>query len=112
MKNFREKLSDEEFTDIIDERIKSIYSSLHTKGKEYRRNNDALFNFNEGSKDLNITREKFLLHLVWKQICSVKDIINDLDDEKLPTEYMIDEKIGDVINYCILLEASLKQRIK
>ena len=35
----------------------------------------------------------------------------DIEEGKLPTEKYVDEKIGDMINYLILQEASIKQKI-
>jgi hypothetical protein len=34
-----------------------------------------------------------------------------IDDPSKATEYMIDEKVGDAINYLVLLEASFKDRL-
>jgi hypothetical protein len=40
------------------------------------------------------------------------DILNDIEKGVLPKEKAVDEKIGDLINYLILCEASIKEKIK
>ena len=47
-----------------------------------------------------------------KHIVSINDIIEQSKEGKLPSREVIDEKIGDVINYFILLEACLVERIQ
>jgi hypothetical protein len=39
------------------------------------------------------------------------DILNDIEKGTLPKEEVVDEKIGDLINYLILCEASIKDKI-
>jgi hypothetical protein len=39
------------------------------------------------------------------------DMLNDVEKGSFPKEEHIDEKIGDLINYLILCEASLKDRL-
>jgi len=112
MKNYRKPLAPDKFKELLAARQLHIEKVLKVKAVEYSRNNDALFNFNEGSKDLNQSRERYLLNLAWKQICSVKDLVNDLDNDKLACEAMVKEKFGDVINYMILMESMFLQRIK
>jgi len=38
-------------------------------------------------------------------------MLTDIREGKLPTADYVDEKIGDMINYLILQEASIKQKI-
>jgi hypothetical protein len=38
-------------------------------------------------------------------------MLNDIEQGKLPAEAYVDEKIGDLINYLILCEASIKEKI-
>lgn len=46
-----------------------------------------------------------------KHEVSIMDIIDDIDRGILPHPKLIDEKIGDSINYLVLLEALLYDRI-
>jgi hypothetical protein len=39
------------------------------------------------------------------------DILNDVEKGNFPKEEVINEKLGDLINYLVLCEASLKDRL-
>jgi hypothetical protein len=39
-------------------------------------------------------------------------MLDDMDKGKFPKTEIVDEKIGDLINYLILCEASIKDKIK
>ena len=55
------------------------------------------------------SREKALIGMLAKHLVSVLDMVDSFGKEDLPTTSFIDEKIGDSINYLILLEAMLKE---
>jgi hypothetical protein len=102
----------EHFDQILEDRIRKIRLSLLIKGKEYRRNNDPLHNFNRGSKLSGQSREKVLWGFALKHHVSFLDMLDDMDKGKFPKTEIVDEKIGDLINYLILCEASIKDKIK
>lgn len=106
------KLQDLEFDEIINNRLDEIKNTLSIKAKEYIRNNDVLHNFNVAARINNITREKALLGFMTKHYVSLLDIINDIDNNKLPSEIMLNEKIGDILIYLCLLEVSIKDKIR
>jgi len=58
---------------------------------------------------LNTTPEKALLGMFMKHFVSVLDLI---ECPEKATNYLIDEKLGDMINYCILLEACFRERLE
>ena len=101
-----------EFDELVDKRTSKIKASLIVKGKEYRRNNDPLHNFNIAAQVNKTTREKALWGFAVKHYVSFLDILDDIEKGQLPSEEKIDEKIGDLINYLILAEASIKDKIK
>jgi hypothetical protein len=105
------KMSEEQFDAIVHDRTVMIKRTLVEKGKEYRRNNDPLHNFRVAAKVQNTTEEKALWGFAAKHYVSFLDILNDIEQGKLPTEGVVDEKIGDLINYLILCEASIKEKI-
>jgi hypothetical protein len=105
------KLTPEDFDKIVVNRLESISNTLVIKGQEYRRNDDPLHNFRIAGKIQNITEEKALLGFATKHLVSFLDIINDMEISKLPKEKVVEEKIGDLINYLILCEASIKEKI-
>jgi hypothetical protein len=105
-------MTEQEFDDIVNLRLDTIKTTLIIKGKEYRRNNDPLHNFNQGSKITGKSRETVLWGFALKHLISFMDILNDIEDEGYPAEEVVEEKIGDLINYLILCEASIKDKLK
>ena len=55
---------------------------------------------------MRTTPQKALAGMFMKHLVSVLDLI---EGSLSPSEYMVNEKIGDAINYLILLEAVLKE---
>lgn len=98
-----------EFDTIVEERIKAIRSILKSKSEEYASNKDRLHNFKSGLGSI-VTSETPLM-VCWgymrKHLQSIYDMIST--SGKNPSVTMINEKIGDAINYLILLEALLKE---
>lgn len=107
----RLKMSNEYMDNVIEDRVHSIENILHLKALEYVRNNDRLHNFNVGAELENKTREDVLHSFFLKHYISYLDMLTDIREGKLPTADYVDEKIGDMINYLILQEASIKQKI-
>lgn len=105
-------ITESQFDDLVEQRCNKIGKTLIEKGKEYRRNNDPLHNFRVAAKVGNTTEEKALWGFATKHYVSFLDMLNDIEQGVLPTESYVDEKIGDLINYLILCEASIKEKIK
>lgn len=101
----------QEFDILVQQRVQKVQQTLVVKGKEYRRNNDPLHNFRVAAKVNNTTEEKALWGFAVKHYVSFLDILNDIERGILPKEEVVDEKIGDLINYLILCEASIKEKI-
>ena len=104
-------MTEKEFQDVLTTRLTKIKETLSSKAKEYATEGDKLHNFNVGARLTGQTREKVLWGFALKHYISFLDILDNLDNGKLPTEAMVDEKIGDLINYLVLVEASLKGRL-
>lgn len=100
-----------EFEKVLEKRMANITSTLLIKGREYSRNDNALHNFEIGARVMNVTRERILWGFALKHYISIMDILDDLDNSIFPTEATVDEKFGDLINYLILCEASVKDKI-
>lgn len=105
-------MNTEKFDNIVEFRIQQIKTILLEKSKEYAKNDDRLHNFNQAAKFGDITRERALWGFAMKHYVSFMDILNDLDNGKLPSEDLLNEKIGDLINYLILCEISIKDKIQ
>jgi len=87
-----------------------------TKHKEYSRNNDKLHNFKVAGRIDNESPEKALWGMFKKHLVSIQDMVNDSNDPEwmgtLPSQERLSEKIGDSVNYLILLEGLITERIR
>ena len=95
------------FDRVVEGCIDKIKSVLQKKSQEYSSDDDKLHNFNK-AKDLMRckTKEFALLGMLNKHLVSVIDMIEKHEKTgKLPNSHLLDEKIGDSINYFILLKA-------
>jgi hypothetical protein len=99
------------FDKVLQERIDKTIHTLSVKAKEYRRNNNPMHNFEKAAQFGNTTKERALWGFALKHYTSFMDILDDIEEGKIPSETLVDEKIGDLINYLILCEASIKERI-
>jgi hypothetical protein len=104
-------MTEQEFDALVEKRLDLTREVLIIKGREYRRNSDPLHNFNMASKLNNTTREKALWGFATKHLVSFLDMLDDIEKNKLPQREYVEEKIGDLINYLILCEASIKDRM-
>lgn len=100
-----------DFNKIVDQRVEKIKATLITKAKEYANDLDRLHNFNRGAQISGQIREKVLNGFMLKHQISLLDILDNMEKGINPTREVIDEKIGDIINYLILLEASIINKI-
>lgn len=104
-------MTEEQFDLVVDSRIIQIKETLQMKGREYRRNSDPLHNFEVAARLGNTTREKALWGFALKHYVSFMDMLDDVEKGNLPELDKVDEKLGDLINYLILCEASIKDKI-
>lgn len=97
------------FEVILNDRLQKIKSVLGNKAKEYAIGGDRLYNFKVAARINGSTPEQALWGMATKHLICVMDMVNgDLKTDKA----MIDEKIGDMINYLILLEAVLLENVE
>lgn len=101
------------FNGIVEKRLTAIKETLNRKGDEYSDGMDRLSNFKTAGRYLDETPEESLLGMQAKHIVSILDMVDSINTGKEFdfTEDYIDEKIGDAINYFILLEGLLKERL-
>jgi hypothetical protein len=116
-----EKMNVKNFLKLLEERIDKTRQVLDSKNKEYASDTDKLHNFKRAGAMENCTPEKALVGMWAKHIISLLDIVDKIDadeEEELTkiclgdglTKEMLEEKIGDAVNYLILLEALIKER--
>ena len=102
----------ERFDWLVNNQCERIKSSLLIKGEEYRAGDkDAFHNFKVAGARRNITPERALDGMLLKHEVSIADIINNLDKGILPDKELLSEKIKDIINYYILLENLILERL-
>lgn len=106
------KMTNDAFADLVDETLTAAQKTLCAKSAEYSRGGDKLHNFNRGAAMLGTTPERALIGMKLKHDISVLDLVDDIVDGRQPTRELIDEKIGDSINYLLLLKACLVSRLQ
>ena len=97
---------------IIDHRLNLIKEVLQKKNNEYATSDDVFRNFKDGAIMAGKPEREILFYYMLKHFTSVRDMIFDekfSKNAKYTKEY-IEEKIGDIINYLIILEAMLKEK--
>ena len=97
-----------DFNEIVKDRCLKIQEVLSKKAEEYATDSNRFHNFDKAAVMSNSTPEKALWGFLLKHIVSVSDMV---DKPSIATEAMVDEKIGDCINYLILLEGLFKRRM-
>lgn len=104
-------MSEDRFFSYLNWRLGRIVDILGKKGKEYSTEDNKLHNFDRGAVKTGKIREEIILDFMLKHQISVDDIVENIKKGILAKEDLVEEKIGDIINYYILLEASIKDRI-
>ena len=101
-------LNQKDFDKVVENRLDSCKRVLSSKDKEYSSDTDRLHNFRLAAAMSETTPELALWGMWCKHLVSVKDLIDR--PENVTTE-LIHEKLGDVINYTLLLEGLLTERL-
>jgi len=101
-------MTQENFDAILENRIATMRSTMASKSKEYAKGSDKLYNFKRAAQIERATPEKAWLGMWMKHIVSIIDIVES--PENVPVT-LLEEKIGDSVNYLVLLEAMQKERI-
>lgn len=105
-------MNSKRFYYLVDKETERIKDILISKGEEYSTLDNKLHNFDKAGRMSNQSREKALMGMLLKHQVSVDDIVNKLDEGKLPTLDLLSEKITDILNYYILLKACIVDRIE
>lgn len=104
------EMTTEKFEKLVQERCDKIKNVLTEKAKEYATDKDRLHNFNRGAEIMHEAREKVIHAFMMKHFISYLDMIDGVALGKKYSNEYVDEKLGDIINYFILIEASIKDR--
>lgn len=95
------------FDQVVDDRIQKIRNTLSKKAGEYATSGNKFHNFDVAGRISDSPPEQALFGMMLKHIVSVMDIV----ESGITTEAQLDEKIGDTINYLILLEGIMLRKI-
>lgn len=104
-------MTNEEFDKVLLRALSHADTVLNSKKGEYASVEDRLHNFKRAAALQGCTPEKALLGMQAKHTVSIEDMVNDLAKGIVPKEALIWEKIGDRINYDILLLGLLMERL-
>jgi len=96
-----------EFDKILTNRLAQIKQILGSKAEEYAQDDDRLYNFKVAAMMTQTTPARALWGMASKHLVSVQDLVYG---KTAATTEMVDEKIGDTINYLILLESLFKEQ--
>lgn len=103
-------MKSEKFETILTERLEKIRATLGQKAQEYATDGDRLHNFKRAGEMLKCDPAKALQGFLAKHLVSINDMIDQRNSMgRLWDQAQWDEKIGDAINYLILLEAIVKE---
>jgi hypothetical protein len=100
-------MNSSQFESILSYRLGQIRETLGSKAKEYAIG-DRLYNFKRAAEISRTTPAKALAGMFMKHMVSVMDLIEGSVPTTVP---LINEKLGDAINYLILLEAIFKEEV-
>ena len=89
-------MNSKRFYYLVDKETERIKDILISKGEEYSTLDNKLHNFDKAGRMSNQSREKALMGMLLKHQVSVDDIVNKLDEGKLPTLDLLSEKITEI----------------
>lgn len=95
-------MNSQTFETLLDYRLKMAKKILGEKAKQYASEEDRLQQFKAAARIMGNTQAQALWGMAMKHLVSVQDLVAG---RLKPTPNLVDEKIGDMINYLILLDA-------
>lgn len=99
-------MTEADFENVLQRRLRLIQEILAAKGMEYASGEvDRLQAFKIGAALIDATPEMVCIGYLTKHLVSILDLVRDKASGFLDRLHLVDEKIGDAINYLILLEA-------
>ena len=105
-------MSEQEFEEIVDNRLKQVKELLLVKGKEYRRNGNPFHNFEVGSDITGEHSTRVLDGFLLKHMISYRDMLDDIEAGNEISIELISEKFGDVVTYMCIQEALFLKTVK
>ena len=100
--------------DVVQRRVQLIQEVLEHKNSEYADKEDVFKAFTESLPlSFQDTKQAVAWEFMVKHLQSIKMIIEaKAKSGKLPDEKVLEEKIGDAVNYLILIEGMFKEDLQ
>lgn len=99
-------MTSDQFNEVVKERIEKCLSVICKKAKEYANDTDRLRAFKAAAAIEKTSPYEALGGMLAKHIVSIYDMLGDAERY---SKDKWDEKIGDTINYLLLLDALLNE---
>ena len=101
----------DDFNTVVSQRCEKIFRVLAVKAREYATTDDRFHNFKVAASLDGETPERALWGMLKKHLVSVRDMVDGLGAMDCPEYSLWDEKLGDFINYLVLLEGLIVERV-
>ena len=98
-----------EFNAIVEERYRQSRETLQQKAEEYAHGGNRFHNLDIAARTDGIPPVQAAWGMWLKHFVSVRDMVKGNCDV---TEGLIDSKIGDAINYLLLMEGLLRRELQ
>ena len=105
-------MTQERFQRVFNHRIADCARTLVEKSEEYSRNGDRLHVFKRAAGAKGESPEAALVGIWMKQVIALVDLAQDIDTSGCAPYPVWEEKIRDVVNYTILLDALVTERLE
>lgn len=92
--------------------LERCWNVLFSKSKEYASDVDRLANFKQPVSMMDSNPAEVCLWYDMKHVASLSKIVREIKDGQLPTQEMLEEKIGDYLNYGLLLYACIMEMLE
>ena len=99
----------QDFENLVDHRMAHCNNVLTRTWEEYSRDGDRLWNFKRAGEKRRKTPAEALLDMKVKHDVSIDDMVDGLGRGDIPSVEQVAEKIGDSINYLLLLEGLIEE---
>lgn len=102
-------MNHKDFESVVEDQLDTCKRVLYFKAHEYADDNDRLHNFKVAGSLQNESPAEALCGMMAKHIVSIFDLVRHDRNDKVDM-YVWEEKIGDAINYLLLLKAIVVER--
>ena len=106
----------EDFNILLKERVNEIEQKLTCKREEYATGEDVFSAFKQGTGlSFHDCPEKLAWEYMTKHLQSIKDMIEHVSIDGYngyPDKELLREKFGDAINYMLLIELMMVERVR